>query len=272
MEAIIYGLIFIIGTLFGSFFTLAVYRIPLGLDITHEHSFCPNCNTKLKFIDLIPIISYISVGGKCRYCKEKIRIRYFLLEVLSGTVFLLFALSLKLDVFKLNTNEIIYFLFSILYIAGLFIIAGIDKEKIKIQKSVLFFNLIITILFMIYACISSSKVIYTYIIFLAIIVFMLIFDIFYLKKNLTDNYTISILILSLCMIVFSGTEVFYYTVAFTLLLISFSAIIDRIKNRSKRKSVINTDNNKNLNVPIAFYLVISNIFLIIVNNFLQYKF
>ena len=37
MEIIIYGVIFIIGTLFGSFFTLAVYRIPLGLDITHEH-------------------------------------------------------------------------------------------------------------------------------------------------------------------------------------------------------------------------------------------
>ena len=73
MDAIIYGLIFIIGTLFGSFFTLAVYRIPLGLDITHEHSFCPKCNAKLKFIDLIPILSYISARGKCRYCKEKIR-------------------------------------------------------------------------------------------------------------------------------------------------------------------------------------------------------
>ena len=64
MEAIIYAIIFIMGTLFGSFFTLAVYRLPLGLDITHEHSFCPNCNSKLKFKDLIPIVSYITLGRK----------------------------------------------------------------------------------------------------------------------------------------------------------------------------------------------------------------
>ena len=51
MNTILYALIFIIGTLFGSFFTLAVYRIPLGKDITHERSFCPNCNHRLEFLD-----------------------------------------------------------------------------------------------------------------------------------------------------------------------------------------------------------------------------
>ena len=66
MNIVLYTLIFIIGTLFGSFFTLAVYRIPLGKDITHERSFCPNCNHKLQFLDLIPILSYIFLGGKCR--------------------------------------------------------------------------------------------------------------------------------------------------------------------------------------------------------------
>lgn len=157
MEFIIYTLIFIMGTLFGSFFTLAVYRIPLGLNILYEHSFCPNCNSKLKFKDLIPIVSYLSLGGKCRYCKEKVRIRYLLLEVLSGTVFLLFALSLNIDFANINANEIIYFLFSALYIAALFIIAGIDKEKFQIQKSVLFFSLVTMIAFMIYACISRRK-------------------------------------------------------------------------------------------------------------------
>ncbi len=157
MEFIIYLLIFIMGTLFGSFFTLAVYRIPLGLNILYEHSFCPNCNSKLKFKDLIPIVSYLSLGGKCRYCKEKVRIRYLLLEILSGTVFLLFALSLKVNFANIGTNEIIYFLFSTLYMAVLFIIAGIDKEKFQIHKSVLFFGLVTMIAFMIYACISRRK-------------------------------------------------------------------------------------------------------------------
>lgn len=155
MEAIIYGLIFITGTVFGSFFTLAVYRIPLGLNITYEHSFCPKCNTKLEFRDLIPILSYIILGGKCRYCKEKIRIRYLLIELLSGVTFLLLALSLKLDLYNFSINQSLYFLFLVLYIVTLFIIAGIDKEKILIQKSVLLFGLILAILFMIYICISK---------------------------------------------------------------------------------------------------------------------
>ena len=63
---IFYILIFIIGTLFGSFSTLAVYRLPLHKDITHERSFCPKCNHKLSFWDMIPILSYILLGGKCR--------------------------------------------------------------------------------------------------------------------------------------------------------------------------------------------------------------
>ena len=103
MEFIIYVLIFIMGTFFGSFFTLAIYRIPLGLDILHEHSFCPNCNSKLKAKDLIPVISYISLGGKCRYCGQKVRIRYLALEVLSGFVFLLFAVSLNINLTSLGT-------------------------------------------------------------------------------------------------------------------------------------------------------------------------
>ena len=84
MNTILYALIFIIGTLFGSFFTLAVYRIPLGKDIIHERSFCPNCNHKLGFFDLIPILSYIFLGGKCRYCKTKISAQYPVIEAVNG--------------------------------------------------------------------------------------------------------------------------------------------------------------------------------------------
>ena len=89
INIISYTLIFIIGTLFGSFSTLAVYRLPLHENITHKHSYCPKCNHKLSFFDMIPILSYVFLGGKCRYCKSKIRIRYLLLEILTGVIFLL---------------------------------------------------------------------------------------------------------------------------------------------------------------------------------------
>jgi len=89
--------VFIIGTLFGSFFTLATYRIPRKQDIVFKRSYCPNCEHELKFFDLIPILSYIFVGGKCKYCKQKISIRYPLFELSNGLVFvciyLLFGFS-----------------------------------------------------------------------------------------------------------------------------------------------------------------------------------
>ena len=96
MDILLYIIIFIMGTVFGSFFTLAVYRIPKRQDITHTHSYCPNCNHKLGFLDLIPVFSYIFLRGKCRYCKQKIRPRYFILEILSGLLFLLLAFLMNI--------------------------------------------------------------------------------------------------------------------------------------------------------------------------------
>ena len=134
MEIFIYTIIFIIGCFFGSFFTLAVYRIPRKEDILIKHSYCPSCNHKLGFLDLFPIFSYIFLGGKCRYCKNKIRPRYFILEVFSGLTFLLYAISLKRSVIEIN---IVNMFFSYIYIAILFIIAGIDKENNNKKKNVL---------------------------------------------------------------------------------------------------------------------------------------
>ncbi len=79
MEIILYIIIFIMGTVFGSFSTLAIYRIPQKKkNITTDRSFCPNCKHKLGFLDLIPVWSYILLGGKCRYCGKKISSSYFL--------------------------------------------------------------------------------------------------------------------------------------------------------------------------------------------------
>ena len=101
MEILFIIMIFFIGTVFGSFFTLAVYRIPLGKNITHERSFCPNCNHRLEFRDLIPVFSYIFLKGKCRYCKNKVRPRYLILEILSGIVFVLAYISMKINMFDI---------------------------------------------------------------------------------------------------------------------------------------------------------------------------
>jgi len=79
---------FITGTLFGSFFTLAIYRIPRKQDITHTRSYCPNCKHKLGFFDCFPILSYVSTIGRCKYCKKYISLRYPIIELVNGFVFL----------------------------------------------------------------------------------------------------------------------------------------------------------------------------------------
>ena len=128
--------------------------------------------------------------------------------------------------------------------------------------------MILTILFMVYVCVVEKNVIYTYIICLIAIAVLILIDILYLKKNLADNYTVSILILSLIMIVFSGAEVFYYSIALSLIFIATTLYAYRIINKDKNKSVINTKDSR-LDIPIGFFLVVSNILLIIISNFIK---
>lgn len=211
MDYIFYIMIFCIGALFGSFFTLAVYRIPLRQDITHTRSYCPNCNHKLTFLDMIPILSYTFLGGKCRYCKEKIRPRYILLEILSGIVFVLFAASIKLSLFNLNTQILVYFIAGILYIATMFIIAGIDKERFEIEKPVLLFGFICVVAYMMYLYIVENDTnMYRYVIYLILSCLLLLFSIVYLRRKGKDSYTIDVLILSMLMILYTYEAVYIY--------------------------------------------------------------
>ena len=108
------------GTLFGSFYTLAVYRIPKRIDIVKTHSFCPNCSHKLGFFELIPILSYIILGGKCKKCGQKIRPRYLILEILSGICFVLLAYALKIDMYNLEIAGCIKFAFFALFLVAIF--------------------------------------------------------------------------------------------------------------------------------------------------------
>ena len=265
MDAFLYTIIFMIGTLFGSFFTLAVYRIPLGKDITHERSFCPNCNHKLSFLDMIPILSYLFLGGKCRYCKQKIRIRYLLLEVLSGLIFVLFALSIKLNILALNVNTIVYFIFGLFYLATLFIISGIDKEKHQIQKSVLLFGYIIETIYIIYLYIvEKDPNVYRYVIYLSVICILTVLDMLWLRRKVKNSYVVEILLLTMLLLTFTYEAVTILTITFTILASSFYLLLKKII--SKRKKNVQKP-QKNAVIPIGFYLCVTNIICLIVSNF-----
>ena len=166
MDTLLYIIIFIMGTVFGSFYTLAVHRIPKRQDITHTHSYCPNCNHKLGFLDLIPVFSYIFLGAKCRYCKEKIRPRYFIIELLSGISFVVISYLMNVKVESLNLIPIAEGAFMALYLCFIFLMSGIDKEYRRIEKSVTIYGIIISIMYIVYLCVIEHASIYRYIIYL----------------------------------------------------------------------------------------------------------
>lgn len=268
MDYILYLLIFCIGTVFGSFFTLAVYRIPLRQDITHTRSYCPNCNHKLSFWDMIPILSYTLLGGKCRYCGQKIRPRYLLLEVLSGIVFVLFALSFKLNMLHIfigETQVLAYLIAGFLYIVTLFIVAGIDKENIKVEKPVVLFGFVCVVLYMIYLYIVGiENNIYRYVIYIVIFAILTFLSTIYLRKKVKDNYPIDILLLLILMLIFTYEAVCIYTIIITLLAIAMQLLLQKV-NKRKNKSV--KEEKKERKIPIAFYMCVANIITLIVTNF-----
>lgn len=89
MEAILiflYVYAFVVGCCIASFMNVVIYRVPLGISVAKGRSFCPSCHHQLHAVDLIPILSYLFLRGRCRYCKSQIPVRDTLLEFLGGIV------------------------------------------------------------------------------------------------------------------------------------------------------------------------------------------
>jgi leader peptidase (prepilin peptidase)/N-methyltransferase len=90
-------IIFILGLIIGSFLNVCIYRIPRHKSIARPRSFCPNCKITIHPYDNIPVLSYLILGGRCRYCKTKISWQYPLVELLTGILFLLLFLKFSLS-------------------------------------------------------------------------------------------------------------------------------------------------------------------------------
>ena len=119
MYYMLMGMVFIFGLCIGSFLNVCIYRIPAKKSMAFPGSACPNCHTAIKFYDNIPLLSYISLGGKCRQCQSPISLRYPLIECLTGAL----ALGLYLK-FGLSIETVVYFIF----ICTLIVITFIDID------------------------------------------------------------------------------------------------------------------------------------------------
>ena len=121
-------LFFIVGTIFGSFYNVVGYRIPNGQSLLYPSSHCTKCNHKLKPYELIPILSFLFLGGKCSKCKDKISWFYPIFEFLTGILFMLSFL-----IFGISLNCLL----SILFLSMLIIIIISDYQTMIIPDEVL---------------------------------------------------------------------------------------------------------------------------------------
>lgn len=126
-------LFFIYGVVFGSFFNVVGLRIPKGESIVRPPSHCTVCDRNLTFIDLVPILSFLFLKGKCRGCGTKIRWIYPVMELVTG---LLFALAYYQLGFSLEL------IIAILFISMLVIITVSDLAYMLIPDKILLFFLI----------------------------------------------------------------------------------------------------------------------------------
>lgn len=101
LEIVPYIVIFIFGITIGSFLNVCIYRIPLHQSIVMVSSHCMTCGRKLKWYDMVPVFSWLLLGGKCRSCKSKISLQYPVIESLNGILYVVICLVNGMDLFSL---------------------------------------------------------------------------------------------------------------------------------------------------------------------------
>lgn len=144
---------FILGLVFGSFVSAVSWRIPKKLSFVKGRSICPNCKRKIPWYDNIPLLSFILLGGKCRYCKKRISPRYPIIELATGIGFsfiYFFLTTFKgyslLGVYSILGLMNLVFLWIIFVV--LLIIFVIDLENQIVPDSLVFAGIIIVLFYL----------------------------------------------------------------------------------------------------------------------------
>ncbi len=128
----------LLGLIIGSFLNVVIHRLPKKKSLIEPPSHCPKCNTRLKAIDLIPIFSFVSTAGKCRYCGEKISYKYPFVELLTGFLFSITYLKFSLTV---------EFFVMVLLLSALIVISFIDYKYMVIPNVITYSGILIGFLF-----------------------------------------------------------------------------------------------------------------------------
>ena len=118
---------FLFGAAIGSFLNVVICRLQTRESFVHGRSHCPRCRAKLHWHDLLPIVSFMCLGGKCRYCRRTISWRYLFIEIITGALFVLGAVS------GLGSAQFLLYLVAVSFFIILFVY---DSETYIVPDSV----------------------------------------------------------------------------------------------------------------------------------------
>lgn len=137
MEWLIVLFFFLFGLVIGSYLNVAIYRLPLRLSTAKGRSFCPQCHHTLSAMDLIPVLSWLGLRGKCRYCHAPISPRYPLIESLTGILYALCGFY-----YGATFSAVLHCLF----LSILIVMAMIDLDTMEIPDRLSVFILILAVI------------------------------------------------------------------------------------------------------------------------------
>lgn len=132
---------FLFGTILGSFYNVVIYRLPKRVSITQGTSYCPRCKHRIMPFELVPIISYLFLRGKCAHCQSHISLRYPMIELLTGIVFAISFLSFGMT---------LQFVMAAIIASLCIIIAMIDLDTMEIPDRFHIFFIIMALIQMIW--------------------------------------------------------------------------------------------------------------------------
>tara|TARA_B100000963_G_C22580343_1_gene650525 strand:+ start:595 stop:1410 length:816 start_codon:yes stop_codon:yes gene_type:complete len=132
---------FVIGCCIGSFLNVIVYRLPNNLSIIKPGSFCPKCKNKLTWKENIPLISWLIQRGKCIKCNTSISIKYPLVELATGILFVFFINSSP-SIYSSSSGSLLNIFISWIFLSLLICISLIDINKFWIPQGLINFGFI----------------------------------------------------------------------------------------------------------------------------------
>ena len=168
---------FLIGLCVGSFLNVVIYRLPEEVSIIKPRSFCPKCKTKLTWRENIPLISWLIQKNKCIHCDTSISIKYPLIELITGVLFVFF-INTSQSFYSSYSNLFFNIFFSWIFLSLLICISLIDINKFWIPQGLINFGFISGLFGIISIEIVNNQFNYLYLIFKSLGVSAISFFIF----------------------------------------------------------------------------------------------